>query len=503
MDSNFVQSTKERRQVFSISIRYQENSKLFKVKRTQSDESPMGALSMTVEEIERETSAFERALKKGRTQLDEAKIIEALVSLRQMFSVMRPGTKDSILEELIDRKVIDEIMALFKTAVKEREIEMVRELTWLFQVIFTCSHELLMRIVELGVLPLFDQILNFDDLDILENLIWAYANLVAFNETVRDVMDSIELVERIYLVVKQSMKDSKEFKLMRSFILFLGQFFCIKPFQSFDKIRKYFNIAVKFFSVIDDDQLNEIIIEIMEFLLLCTNLYDNEDFNEFMDNEISLQFVDRLIDLMMEKNQKIAKTSVEILRNVFFFEHPKQLELLNSPLLDYLKHNLEKKIDYSENLKLCLNIAATGKEFVQQIIEKDIAFAILLNAKNNHFLFEELTSELEALISIFSSEDSNLLLDYALKNFSLIGEILLKLKIDIPNSTCNKLGEFLRVLLDLGDFTHIFTDKRKNPIVEEIVKRPEILQALEYVQVNRFSEFDNQFKTLIDYIDFQ
>ena len=490
-------SVRDRRSNFSISIRYQDNSHLFKVKRALQKAEELLCTTMSLEQLNDEVDEIENQFRKILADPNESLCIKVVNEVREFLAYISQESRELAIEAMLNRGVCDCIVKILEFVIRDSLMDLLRQMTWLIQVLLTTSSSISSQIVDLGILSIYTKLLNIDDPDILGNVIWGFANMVSDNRTVRDTMEDTGLLDKVSSRVKEVYSDSLDFSLMCSYILFVSHYFALKPSFSFERMKSHFFEVVKFFTKAPVEEMQFILIELLEFLLITTNLAEEEDVEDFVKKPIWPDFITRLIEMLTDTDYEVTWRVTESLTNLTFFSLPDLGTENNEKIIENLNRNIRKKQGFLESLELLSNLVQSGDHFVKRIILSGIVPEVFFLSLSIGYENKQFCSALNALSVILNSAASIELAEHLENHIEFLDQFVLKLNIKLAQSSLLKMGEVLKIVFQLGEILADQSEDLENPFTKYLMKRDQLLQALEECISTNDDEVANMFTGII------
>lgn len=76
-----------------------------------------------------------------------------------------------LVEEFLEKECWSKTVAWLNFSWETKKMEVVGEITWIFQIVFATTRSLTSDIATLGILPTYEKILATDDEEVLDNVV--------------------------------------------------------------------------------------------------------------------------------------------------------------------------------------------------------------------------------------------------------------------------------------------------------------------------------------------
>ena len=491
-------STKQRMELFMINIRKQDTVRIFRGLRRNYEKPEKDSLTLTLEELTFKVKEIEKGICDIINTSDIDQAVKIFDSLLITLIGISQSNRESVVEKMKKKKLFHHLIMILNEARKKGKNELISSITWAMQVALTVKTNTVTRIVEHGLIEAYEPLLLIQDTDILENVIWGYSNMVEDNLVVRELMESKQLMERVYSTIEQSSDKIFSIPILQSFVLFSNSYFNQKPNFKFQTFANHFYFCVKVFISIDAMAYSEFMVDLLTFLKFSTKVGQQSDIFDFLECQLFIPLIDKLSDLVLVTESDIADLSISVLLNLTYHDHPRLIEILNTNLLKNLYINISKDILLEDSMNLVANIAASGDEFLSSVLKSGIVTEILCRTASEESPFTHLVAKVSVLSNIFDCHPFDESFDYINEHFDLIAMIVTKLNNSLNFSMMKVIGKFLRSIFEIGYDIMITRNLSFNPISQRFSEREDLSNAIEKAQSNRSSEIYNIYKSIIE-----
>lgn len=452
---------------------------------------------ITDSELEKITSKIENEICSAKINISKTTVYKVSLDIRRLLLNFSQRNRIIFIESLMDRGCWEIMVKLLGFAWREQEEEIVKEITWIFQIIFGSNTDIIAEIMYLGILPLYEKILASDHSEILENIIWGYANLVADNCSIRNLFADLSVLDNIYQVVMKKIEKEKKFRLVKSFIIFLNYYFSSEPHLTFESVKYYLMTCIKLFIVLSREDYEEVESELFDFIITATSIPSQEEIEVIYSSKTWNAFASKLVELLKDKKIEIVKSVILILQNLTYHSHKNLDIFMKINLIEIIKEKIVSKTAYVHCVNLVSNIASIKQEFAELIVEASIFKSILNHIKLNDFNHDEISASLDAVHTISANYDSEKITNFAFNNMESFADIIMKINLKLPFKCVKRIAKIVETWFMLGDFYKLNKGEKENPFVEFVYNSPEVTQAIEYTQMYKNSEVQRLFYNII------
>ena len=497
MEATSKANIKERRVMYITSIRRQDNNRIFNSTRLMNDDEDHIDATIPRISIKDEIDIAERDFSNQEVLTNPNKLEKSIEHLRELLTNVSEDDRDDLISALFDNGVWKVIFKLLEKFRKENNVRIVREITWIIQVILASSTDLVAKTIDLGIYSIYFNLIQTNDFEVLENVIWGYANLVVDNREVRDTFEDVGIMNLITDRILEINQSSFNKELLRVFYLFLDYYFNMKPFFDFERMQNHVDFSLKLLNNYTSDQLKSLMQELLGFLSVATLVAEKENLEMISDQGWDV-FVSKMIELHQSDDLEIVKRSTEILTNLTFFNFDRNDILLQGSFMKSLTENLEKEICLEQTLQLCSNISCCAREFLDAMAKENLIIVILMKIKLITFMSEKLFILLNYLDKILFDCHSQFIFFQLSNNTSLIGEVIEKINMKLPDHTMLAIGRVLNDIFAMGERAVEDNLVMLNPFTDFVEKNPNLIKAIEYAQMYSSEDIYMAFQTLVE-----
>ena len=125
------------------------------------------------------------------------KIMKSIVDIRTFANDLEYNHLIIFVKTLHKNGIINDLVNILK-ANHHVDNTFVREITWIFLAVFTVDDDEIKKYLTNGILVSYELILkNSQDEEIIEHIIWGYANLVEDNNEIQNLFEDLGIFEKI------------------------------------------------------------------------------------------------------------------------------------------------------------------------------------------------------------------------------------------------------------------------------------------------------------------
>lgn len=343
--------------------------RLHKKTNIESKTSLLNTLSVPKEFYEKLTSEeiqptdFHAIIKLFNSQNKEEKL-KGLIGIRKLLSI-EPYPP---IQEIIDLKIVPELINLLDNAPNEFKFEAVWSLTNLA----SGSEEQANTILIYGGVQKIYNLLDSDIEEIKHQTIWLIANLVGESLKIRDNLIEQKIFDKLLTILASTNYD----KYIEISTWALSNFFRVKPIPNYELSYKAFKIIARAVMIYETTQVEFI----TDACFILSNMTKN--YKQFIKEIIDINLLPYIIKFLDIDNKAIIMTCLRIVGNIACEDNAIQTQkLFDLNVLSKLKYTLfnESPSIRKETAFILSNLAAGTQQQIEIMIEQNF-FEILKKA---------------------------------------------------------------------------------------------------------------------------
>ncbi|KAJ6246120.1 importin alpha [Anaeramoeba flamelloides] len=311
-------------------------------------------------------------LVKGVNSNDISIIKKSTQLIRKMLSV----EDDPPVNEVLQTNLISK----FVSFLEKNDQFLQFESAWILSNICSGEHEECEYVVDLGIIPIFNELLKSEDPDIIEQSCWALSNISGDCIEYRDlILKQKGVIDNLINIIKSP---SSNLDIIQNANWCLSNLCRGKPRPKFTKVCK----AIPIFAHLINQNHQQLVIDACWGL---SYLSDGNDLN--INSVIDSGVVPKMVEFLGSTNPKIQIPALRVIGNLVTGDSIQTQRVLESDILDKLYNLLShQRIQIKKEACWALsNITAGTKNQIQQVVESGIIKQLILVMKGSNRLIRQ------------------------------------------------------------------------------------------------------------------
>ena len=340
--------------------------RLHKKNNLESKETLLNTLSVPKELYEKLTSEeiqptdFHKIINLFHSQNKEEKL-KGLIGIRQFLSI----DPNPPIQEIIDMKIVPELINLLDNAPNEFKFEAI----WCLTNIASGSEDQANTILIYGGVAKIYNLLDSDIEEIKHQTIWLIANLTGESQKIRDNLIDQKIFDKLLTILASTNYD----KYIEICTWALSNFFRVKPVPNYENTYKAFKIIARAVMIYEATQV-EFITDACFILSVMTKNY-----KKFIKEIVDINLLPYIVKFLDIDNNAIIMTCLRIVGNIAIEDDAIQAQkLFDLDIINKLKYTLfNNSISIrKESAFIISNLAGGTQRQIEILIEQNI-FEIL------------------------------------------------------------------------------------------------------------------------------
>ncbi|KAJ6233048.1 importin alpha [Anaeramoeba flamelloides] len=276
--------------------------------------------------------------------------------IRKMISV----EEDPPVREVLQTRIIPTFVEFLK---KGDDPFLQFESAWIISNVCSGDHDECEYVVDLGIVPIFNQLLHSEDPDLLEQSCWALGNVSGDCVEYRDlILEQNGIIDNLINVIQNS---SSNLDIIQNANWCLSNLCRGKPRPPFNKVKK----AIPVFAELINKNNKQLIIDSCWGLSYLSN---GTDIN--INSVIEAGVIPKMVEFLKVNSPKIQTPALRVIGNIVTGNSKQTQAVLDTdileqliPLIDHHRNQIKR-----ETCWVLSNITAGKQSQIQQVIDSGI-----------------------------------------------------------------------------------------------------------------------------------
>ncbi|KAJ3448605.1 importin alpha [Anaeramoeba flamelloides] len=311
-------------------------------------------------------------LVKGVNSNDTTTIKKSTQLIRKMLSV----EDDPPVNEVLQTNVLSTFVSFLEGSDQFLQFES----AWILSNICSGEHEECEFVVDLGIIPIFNELLKLEDPDIIEQSCWALSNISGDCIEYRDlILKQKGFIDNLINIIKSP---SSNLDIIQNANWCLSNLCRGKPRPKFSKVGK----AIPIFAHLINQNHLQLVIDACWGL---SYLSDGNDLN--INSVIDAGVIPKMVEFLGSTNPKIQTPALRVIGNVVTGDSIQTQRVLETDILDKFNNLLTHPRNQikKEACWALSNIAAGTESQVQAVVESGVIKQLITVMQSSNRLIRE------------------------------------------------------------------------------------------------------------------